>query len=227
MEFEIMITNIGFGILILIFACLFVFMFDLQKLLTSDSYFSFSEFFVYGVQTKNIIMRITLMISYNCILFLVLNNFFDDESITTICIMSTTLGAILIVYPAFRNKNINDDISKNVRILYISFILFSFVLSTLVMLILILLFNDISINELWNEQKNSLILYFLLAIPNAFFNPINTTNKLKVSVENYRKEVVISEDKEEREGTQITNTNYFVKRINKIYHLFRGSSKND
>ena len=51
-----------------------------------------------------------LIASFNCILFLILKNFFEIELVCSVCILSTLLGLILIIYPAFK---IRHDLPNN------------------------------------------------------------------------------------------------------------------
>ncbi len=64
MKFDIVLNNMIVGFLVILFAYFLVFIFDIQKNLTPEEYFSLSEFFVVGIESKNILIRILLIISY-------------------------------------------------------------------------------------------------------------------------------------------------------------------
>lgn len=185
MDWNEFLYSIFYGVLIIILSFLLVGIFRIQKILDKETYFSLSEFFVAGVTTYNLIVRFIVIISFNCVVYLVLNNFVDSNIGASMCLLSTVLGSILIVYPAFLNKvNIpNEKIKTKINYLYVSFVIFSFFLSFLTISILILLFNDINLVDLWEEQKNSILLSLLIFIPMFFINPVIRNNKLTYTIQ--------------------------------------------
>lgn len=185
MDWNEFLYTIFYGVLIIMLSFLLVGIFRIQKILDKETYFSFSEFFVAGVTTYNLIVRFIIIICFNCVIYLVLNNFVDSNIGASMCFLSTVLGSILIVYPAFLNKvDIpNEKIKTKINYLYVSFVLFSTLLSFLTIIILILLFNDISIVDLWEEQKNTILISLLIFIPMQFINPIIRNKKLTYAIE--------------------------------------------
>ncbi|BAS44872.1 hypothetical protein SSCHL_0092 [Staphylococcus schleiferi] len=187
MKFDIVLNNMIVGFLVILFAYFLVFIFDIQKNLTPEEYFSLSEFFVVGIESKNILIRILLIISYNLIVFLVINNFYKTEIVCTVCMLSTLLGSILIVYPAYRNKDTlpNYSMRKYLNIIYAGFVFVSFVISITTMIVLVILFDDINLEKVWKEQKTAIILYFLSLPLSLFINPVKFEKKMKITINDY------------------------------------------
>lgn len=86
-------------------AFLLVITFEIEKRLSPDSYFALSEFFVSGIDSRKVIKRLSIIASYNLFLLLIYNNFFLKEVSISISILSSLIGVILIVYPAFKDKD--------------------------------------------------------------------------------------------------------------------------
>lgn len=86
MKFDLIISNIMIGILVICSAFALMFVFYIQRKLTPEQYFSFSEFFLIGrgLTIKKILNRMILIASFNCILFLILKNFFEIELVCSV-----------------------------------------------------------------------------------------------------------------------------------------------
>lgn len=86
------------------------------------------------------------------------------------CILSTLLGSILIIYPAFKIRHDlpNNEMKSLLNYMYVSFVFLALIISTLTVFTLVVLFDDISIVTLWQEHKSGIILYLLLVIPSLF-----------------------------------------------------------
>ncbi|HCZ2742911.1 TPA: hypothetical protein O2X82_002754, partial [Staphylococcus aureus] len=149
MKFDLIISNIMIGILVICSAFALMFVFYIQRKLTPEQYFSFSEFFLIGrgLNIKKILNRMILIASFNCILFLILKNFFEIELVCSMCILSTLLGSILIIYPAFKIRHDlpNNEMKSLLNYMYVSFVFLALIISTLTVFTLVVLFDDISI----------------------------------------------------------------------------------
>lgn len=123
-----------------------------------------------GLTIKKILNRMILIASFNCILFLILKNFFEIELVCSVCILNTLLGSILIIYPAFKIRHDlpNNEMKSLLNYMYVSFVFLALIISTLTVFTLVVLFDDISIVTLWQEHKSGIILYLLLVIPSLF-----------------------------------------------------------
>ncbi len=101
--------------------------------------------------------------------------------------LSTLLGSILIVYPAYRNKDTlpNYSMRKYLNIIYAGFVFVSFVISITTMIVLVILFDDINLEKVWKEQKTAIILYFLSLPLSLFINPVKFEKKMKITINDY------------------------------------------
>ncbi|MDJ1090479.1 hypothetical protein QNJ39_02445 [Macrococcus caseolyticus] len=204
-------------------AFLLVITFEIEKRLSPDSYFALSEFFVSGIDSRKVIKRLSIIASYNLFLLLIYNNFFLKEVSISISILSSLIGVILIVYPAFKDKDKltrEFNIRKKIDYLYISFIFVTLTISIFVSIFVILCYEKFNVSIIWQESKVSVILYFLLSIPGMILNPFLTTKKLKLSVDKYieqedekRKKRIEADEKEWEFDNQVLNKKSLIKRI--------------
>lgn len=226
-QIQEILNNLLYGLGIIICAYLFVWVFQMQRKLIPESYFSMSEYFVAGIETKNILIRFFYIASYNFILYLVLNNFVKTEFVIPFCILSTLLGAILIVYPAFLNKDqiYNNDIKRKVNYLYVSFIFAALFISSTVMLIMIFIFKETNLSDIIKELRTTLLMYFVQFIFVALFNPFKVNHKLKAAIEKEqeteRNEYLLRQAQMEEEDFPVAvETNKIKRGINKIIRLY-------
>ncbi|HDH6646441.1 TPA: hypothetical protein PI901_000798 [Staphylococcus aureus] len=235
MKFDLIISNIMIGILVICSAFALMFVFYIQRKLTPEQYFSFSEFFLIGrgLNIKKILNRMILIVSFNCILFLILKNFFKIELVCSMCILSTLLGSILIIYPAFKIRHDlpNNEMKSLLNYMYVSFVFLALIISILTVFTLVVLFDDISIVTLWQEHKSGIILYLLLVIPSLFFNPTNYEKKMEYAIEKHHesekeiKETLIKNNNETIIPDESQSSSPF--KIKKVFRLLNRIMKDD
>ena len=155
-----------------------------------------------------------LIVSFNCILFLILKNFFKIELVCSMCILSTLLGSILIIYPAFKIRHDlpNNEMKSLLNYMYVSFVFLALIISTLTVFTLVVLFDDIS-------------------IPSLFFNPTNYEKKMEYAIEKHHesekeiKETLIKNNNETIIPDESQSSSPF--KIKKVFRLLNRIMKDD
>lgn len=169
-----------------ILAMIFILCFKVQKLFFPSLYFAFSDPFIRreSIGVSKYFFRFFVIFFFNAFFYLILKRFYEAQEIFELLLISSFLGAFLILWPIIfrRSRNLEGEVTKKsmffLYCIYISFLISTLVISFLTTSSMNLFFKDMDIVTIYISNKEG-IIFEILMLPIISVFEVIFTNKYR------------------------------------------------